>query len=322
MQLRTDRLPSSWKCALPYGETALSMLLMGSSLVVSKVIAEGFPVILASALRLLLSALLQLTLFFALHRGMPRLTRRDMGVLLFQSLFGVALYSVFFMEGLKRTTALEAGIFSSLIPAAGGLVSIWVFHERPSGFQCFGILAAVSGTLLINIGSTGSPELPSHLLGNVMILASSFCQAVFVTFGKLVSPEVSPLFVSGAVSSLGAAMLALPALHEALTADFSKIHPQDWGWVLYLGLVCTGAGVMLMNHGSRRLSPLVVSIFTALNPVSAILLSVLFLKEEVTGRHIGGMAIIGAGIAVSLFRDQMNGGGTPSRRCRHTGRSQ
>ena len=141
-----------------------------------------------------------------------------------------------------------------------------------------------------------------------MILASAFCQAVFVTFGKLVSSGVSPLFVSGAVSLLGTAMLAVPALNEALNADFSGICPQDWWWVLYLGLIGTGVGVMLINHGSRRLSPAAVSVFTALNPVSSILLSVIFLKEKVTGYHILGMAIIGTGIAVSLFPSRVRGG--------------
>lgn len=153
-------------------------MIMGSTVVVSKVIAGGFPVILASVLRLLLSAALQLALFFSLHRSIPRLARRDMGVLFLQALFGVALYSVCFMEGLKRTTALEASVFSSLIPAAGGLISILVFHERLNRFQYCGILAAVLGTLLINAGGAGGAELRSHLAGNVMILASAFCQAV------------------------------------------------------------------------------------------------------------------------------------------------
>ena len=284
------------------------MMIMGSTVVVSKVIAGGFPVILASVLRLLLSAALQLALFFSLHRSIPRLARRDMGVLFLQALFCVALYSVCFMEGLKRTTALEASVFSSLIPAAGGLISILVFHERLNRFQYCGILAAVLGTLLINAGGAGGAELRSHLAGNVMILASAFCQAVFVTFGKLVSNGVSPLFVSGAVSLLGTAMLAVPALNEALNADFSGICPQDWWWVLYLGLIGTGVGVMLMNHGNRRLSPAAVSVFTALNPVSAILLSIIFLKEKVTGHHILGMAIIGTGIAVSLIPSRVRGG--------------
>jgi len=286
-------------------EVSLSMILMGSSVVVSKLITQSFPTALASELRLLLSAALQFLLLRFTGGQMEAPGRRDWAILTLQAFLGVFLYSLFFMEGLRRTTALESSILCSFIPAAGAVISVVIFREKLDRKRYVGIALTVAGTVAVNAagGLTHGADAMGHLTGNFLILLSAFCQAVFVTFGKLVSRRIHPFQIGAIVSALGAAMFLPMALNDLRAFNLQAVKWTQWGLILYIGLVCTGFGVLMMNHGSRRISPSAVSALTALNPAGAIALSCLVLREPFTLWYLVGMSVIAAGIFLVMRPD-------------------
>lgn len=285
---------------LAVGEVALSMLIMGSSIIASKLITQAFPTAFASEVRLVLSACMQFSMLHFTGASKAKPTRRDWGILFLQALLGVFLYSYLFLEGLRRTTALESSILSSFIPAAGALIAVLVFRERLGGKGVLGVVLTVAGTIAVNLATGGSSTLEASqkLTGNLMILGSAFCQAIFITFGKLVSVRVHPFMIGGVVSSIGA-LLFLPFCIDNLQSFHPECVPLTaWLLILYYGVVCSGLGVMMMNHGSRVLAPSVVSALSALNPVGGLVLSCMLLHETFELWHMAGILIIGAGIVL------------------------
>lgn len=295
-----------WNRLAAYGALGLAMLILGSGTVANKIAVGAFPVFFATEGRLLLSCLLQLGLLKLIHEPFPYFSPSEKKTLFLQALLGVFLYSICFMVGLKHTSALEGGIFSSFIPAAGGILSVVLFRERLGWNQHAGILLTILGTLFINVwGVLGGGGLASsHLMGNLLILLSSFCQAVFVTFGKLLPGRIHFLALGAAVSGIGAAMFFPFALYDLMTFDFSAASPLEWGTIFYNGLACTGLGVMLMNYANRKLSAVTVSVFTSFTPVSAILLSCLVLGDKITWFHLLGGLVIFLGVGFSLLPTQ------------------
>ncbi len=300
------------KIKIAYVEVALSMLIISSAVVINKHLTAKLPTAMISELRLLLSAGLQFALLRLTGGASKAPNARDWRIMCITAFVGVFLCSLFYLEGLRRTTALETSIISALIPVAGAFLSLLVFKEKMGAKHGLGFSITAIGTVMVCAlgGLTGGQAAGMHLAGNVLIFASTFGQAVFMTFGKLVSPRVHPLAAGGIVSSMGALMF-LPLTVIGLSGfDASVMAPADWAMILYLGLVSSGLGIVMMNHGIRAISSSSVSALTALNPVGAILLSCTLLGDTLNVWHILGIAIIAAGIYLVLGAARPAGRGT------------
>nr|WP_278043129.1 DMT family transporter [Paenibacillus elgii] len=195
------------KSAVPYLQVAAAMLIVGSFVIVNKIIIRTFPVFLASELRLLTGAIIMTLLLLVREGRFPALTKRDWVVLFFQSFIGVFLFSFFMLYGLTYTTALESGIITSMTPVMVGLISLLFFRERLRWNQTAGIVCAVLGALAINIfGGMFNASWSLHTLwGNLLVLLAVAGEGVFLTFGKLVSKQVSPIAIATMTSLLGSA---------------------------------------------------------------------------------------------------------------------
>lgn len=73
-----------------------SMTIVGSSLVVGKIITNSFPVFLASGLSLLVASIAFLPFLIKAENGFPRLGKKDLSVIILQALLGTFIYRILF----------------------------------------------------------------------------------------------------------------------------------------------------------------------------------------------------------------------------------
>jgi len=292
------------KAAIPYIKVATAMILIGSFVVVNKSLAGVFPVFLASELRLLIGAIVLTAIVLLRERRFPTVQKKDRLVFFAQSFFGVFLFSIFMLYGLTFTTAMEGGIITSLTPAAVGLISFVVFKEKLRWNQSLGIACAVFGALAINVfgGMFNTSWSLQSLWGNLLILGAVVGEAVFVTFGKLASKQVSPIAMAAMTSIYGAALFLPFSLYDVAHIDFASIGATEWMLILYSGIIVTVLAIILLNQGMAKISAGSSAVFTALMPTSAIGLSVLFLHEHFYWYHFLGISLVFAGIALATKR--------------------
>jgi drug/metabolite transporter (DMT)-like permease len=157
------------------------MAIVGSSVVVGKLIIATFPVFLASELRLLAALIILIPLMIKQEKGIPAIRKKDLWSLFLQSLTGIFLFNIFMLNGLKSTSAVESGIITSVTPAVVGVFAYVFLKERLEKNTRIGILLAVVGTLALNVlGSFLQGERGSNpLLGNLLVFGAVFCEAFF-----------------------------------------------------------------------------------------------------------------------------------------------
>ena len=117
-----------------YLKLAFAMCIVGSFIVVNKMLSLTFPLFLASGIRLLIGAVILNTLLWYKERTFPRLSKRDFLVVFVQSFVGVFLFNFFILNGLRFTSAVESGIITSTTPAVIALISFF-FFQRAVEFQ-------------------------------------------------------------------------------------------------------------------------------------------------------------------------------------------
>ena len=285
-----------------YVQMTLAMLLIGSLFVVSKVIVQSVPVFVASFLRQFLAFLALAAWLYVQKSTMPKIQRRDWGVLLIQGVVGIFLFSVFALYGLKYTNAIDANIITSTTPLSMMLIAVLLLGERLTLRRVSALLLALLGTLAINVlGTHDSGTRQEVWFGNGLVVLAVLAEGVFFGFGKLLKSPISSTWLSLILTAIGSVLFAPFAAYSAVSTDWSQVPWKTWLLVLYTGVALTAFGVVLMNRGLQQVPASNASIFTALMPVSGVVLSVIFLREQFHWYHALGMVLVLVAMALVMF---------------------
>lgn len=278
---------------IPYIYLTLAMVLVGSSVVAGKIMVAELPLYLASALRFLLALLILLPLLYAREGGLPTISRRSWLILGVQSLCGSFLFTVFLLYGLQYTGPSSAGIVTATTPACMGILAWVAFRDRPSGRAGTGILLSVLGVMVINLTtSSGGVSGDDPLLGNLLVLGAVIFESLFLLMRKTVPESLSPLAVSTVISLFGFAWFLPMGVLEFWFTDLNAISLTGWATVAYYGAFVTVLAYFFWFAGITKVPASTAGVFTAVMPLSALVLSVVVLGEPVGWEKLVGCGFV------------------------------
>ena len=280
-----------------YFYLSVAMILVGSTVIASKIIAAGLAPFTATALRFAIAFPLFLLLMKFTGTSWPKLRSRDWLILIAQAGAGSVGYTTLLITGLSLTAATDAGVVIGTLPVVSAAIAVLILGERPNRRMLAAIALAAVGVLTIVFkpgeGAGHSP------LGIALIFGAVVCEGLFILLNKRVKAEISPLALSTLMAGLGFAVALIPALfepHATVEIDKGAIFA-----VLYYALVPTVAGFVLWYAGSARVSGTEASVFTALAPVSAVLFAFLLLGEPVGVHQLLGIGcVLGAVLGLTV----------------------
>ncbi len=271
---------------------SLAMILVGSTVIASKIIAVGLAPFSATALRFAVAFPLFLILMWFTRTSWPKLGARDWLLLIAQAGAGSVGYTTLLIAGLSPTSATDAGVVIGTLPVISAAIAILVLRERPDRRVLAAIALAAVGVLTIVFkpgdGGAHSP------LGIALIFGAVICEGLFILLNKRLKAEISPLALSTLMAGLGFVVALVPALVETpSTAQFDR---SAIAAVLYYALIPTVAGFVLWYAGAARVTGTEASIFTALAPVSAVAFAFLLLGEPVGVHQLLGIGCVLAAV--------------------------
>ena len=269
---------------MSYFYLSVAMSIVGSSVVVGKIITTDFPLFLASGLRFLVAALLLLPMG-VYKRSLFYLSRHDWYIISIMAFCGQILFTILLLLGLRYTSGISAGTLTSTTPFFMALIAFAVVGERFSGGQIFGLLLAFSSIIFLSIDMFRLMLQGDGVswLGNLLILAAVASEAVFLLFAKKLDQQLSGLELTAILSLLGFLLCLPPAIIEAADFNFQGLGVADILAILYFGAIYTDLAYICWFRGIAGVSGTVASAFTAVMPLSAAFLSAFWLKENISG---------------------------------------
>lgn len=271
-----------------YAYLTLAMATVGSTVIASKIAGAGLPPFTATTLRLALALPFFIVLMRLTASRWPRPDRRDGGLLLLQATSGSVLYTALLISGLSFTSAANAGVIIGTLPVVSAAIAIVILGERPRPAVLFAIALAATGVFAIAF-EPGAGE-ASSLVGNALIFAAILCEGLFILLNKRLRVPVEPLVQSTLMTGIGLVVALGPALLEApWTASVTA--PSLWA-IVYYAIVPTVGGYLLWYAGLARVPGSEAALFTAVAPVSAVLLAFVVLGETVTLHQLIGIGAV------------------------------
>lgn len=173
-------------------------------------------------------------------------------------------------------------------PAIVVLLSVLLLKYRLSWQKVLALFVALSGVFLIsgNAAATGV-----NLLGVSLAILSAFAYAFMVLANKQSKQIVG--FENATLQLLFATVFI--AIYFGLRQGFHlHIESSDWLPILWIGLVNTGIACFLYFSAMGNLSAQTIAISSYIEPLVALMLSMVFLDEA-----LSGVQFIGAGMILS-----------------------
>ena len=298
---------------IAYACLALSMTLTGSYVALSKPLAAALPVFLLAWMRFGIAALAMLPW---LRRGAdePAMTAQVKRLLFLESFFGNFLFTICMVYGVSLTSAVSAGVIMAAIPATVALMS-WAFLRERIGLRIWAaIVCGGFGIGLLALGHDGQP-MPAgppaagsphgnEMLGNLLVLGSVLCEAVYAVIGKKLTGTLAPRRISALINLWGLALMTPMGLYLALSFDFMAVRPGTWLLLVFYALAASMWTVWLWMTGLQTVPAARAGVFTVLLPVSAAIVGVLVLGESFTTAQLLAFAIALMGVVLATLPDR------------------
>ncbi len=280
-----------------YLSLTASMALVGVYVALSRPLTGVLPVFLLALLRFAIAApaMLPWTLRAA---GEPPLTAAERRNLFLMSFFGNFLFSICMLFGMSLTTACAAGVIMSSLPAVVALLSRVLLGERLGVPALAAVALAVGGIALLQLARGGQPGDAGAWRGDLLVLGSVVCEALYVVIGKRLAAARAPLRVSALINLWGLVLMLPLGLWQALHFDWSAPSPASWGLLVFYSLSASLVAVGLWMRGLRHVPAHQAGVFTVALPLAATAVGVLWLGESVGPLHLLALASALAGIGL------------------------
>jgi len=269
-----------------------ALLLFGSNgIIASYILLNSYEIVF---LRTLIGSVFLLLLFFCSRKKLTFYRKKTDFIYLSISGISMGTSWIFLYEAYTRIGVSIASLCYYCGPVIVMILSPILFHEKLTSGKITGFLAVLSGIFLVN-GYAGTTE--NHW-GLFCGIASAFLYACMVIFNKKAAGITG---LENTILQLFTAFLTV-SVFTCSKQGFSLHIPADSILpILILGIVNTGIGCYLYFSAIDRISVQTVAICGYLEPLSAVLFSVLILHETFLPLQVlGAVLIIGGAVLGEL----------------------
>jgi drug/metabolite transporter (DMT)-like permease len=174
------------------------------------------------------------------------------------------------------------------------LLSAALGRERVTLSLLLGVLISIAGVALALVPKLGAPQ-AGHWWGELAVAAAACTGALCSVLYRPYLQRYPTVPVSAFAMLASVLFLALLALGEDWPARIGTFGVQAWAAVTFIG-VSSGVGYFWWLYALKHESPTRVTVFLALNPVTAALLGWTFLGEALHPAALGALMLIAAGL--------------------------
>ena len=229
--------------------------------------------------------------------------RADLGKVALASFLGLFMTQISFLYAITQTTAIDASIMSTLSPIMTLVISAIFIKERITWSGVAGIALSLLGVfiLIFNCVSIRSGADRTTLWGILGMIANTFCFASYVgIFKPLIQKYSVVTFMKWMF--LFSSLMALPFSFGAFGASNLSAVPTEVVWqVVYVVVGATFFAYFLIPFGQKVLRPVVVCMYTYVQPVIGMVIALALGMDRLTPLKVVASLLVFLGVGLVNF---------------------
>jgi drug/metabolite transporter (DMT)-like permease len=229
--------------------------------------------------------------------------RRDSFAIVKLGFLGITLYNIFFMYGLRYTTAANSALLISLSPLFAALTQAFLGKERLTAPIGAGLVLASFGVLLIIRSHDVDLSFSlSRMTGDFLTLCATLTWTLYTIMAKPLLEKYSALKIT-AHSMFAGSLLLLPASIPGLcNQSWSAISMLSWFALAFAAFIAAGIAYVFWYNGVKALGVTRTMVYHYIMPFAAVLFAAVVLGEKITRFQIVGGASILLGVYLVQLR--------------------
>jgi drug/metabolite transporter (DMT)-like permease len=217
--------------------------------------------------------------------------------------FGVMIYQLLFMHGMKWTAAGDASLIIPINPVFTALLAAPMLGQPISRKMALGLLLGMAGVTAV-VGWSPNVDIPfkHRIVGDAMIMLAALSWATTSNLTKRImerrggEAEASALEIVIWYSFVGWLMLTPWMLYELWGSPLPAPTVVEWVSIVYLGAFSTVLAYVWFAIGIERLGPTAAASYVFLVPVFGVMTGWGLLGERIGASMLVGFALIVVGV--------------------------
>lgn len=240
---------------------------------------------------------ISLLLFWLLFIFSPEkklIQKREILPLIFCAVTAIALNQMLFIKGLSLTFSIHASLLTLLTPIMISLIAARVLNEKLTAEKFIGLLLGASGAILLIAHREISSPGDNIVLGDSLVLLSSVAYTFYFILVKPLMLKYSAIHVMRWVFTFGFILTWPLSAKEFSEITWTVFTFKDWFFLFLLTIPGTFLAYVFNAYGIKKLSASIAGAYIYSQPVFAVAIAMIFLKEELSVfKIIAGLLIFG-----------------------------
>lgn len=241
-------------------------------------------------------------LFWLLSAFMPRekVRRADFAKIAAASFLGFFMAQLTFLMAIPDITPMDCSIISALSPLYTMFIAAWVLKEPITARKMGGVLLSLAGILflILNTAGTSGATAESSARGIALMIANSFCFSLYLGVFRPVISRYSVITFMKWVFFFSTCM-SLPLAFDELThTAYSTFSLSIWSELAFLIVCSTFITYFLIPVSQKRLRPTLVCLYSYVQPIIAIAISIYIGMDTLDGKKIMAAIAVFGGVAL------------------------
>lgn len=262
--------------------------------------------------------------FTSLFTPRETISRKHIALLCLAAVFGLVGNQCCFTIGLSLTSPVNAGIVTTTMPISALLLSALILKEPITLRKALGVALGCCGAVLLVMtsvrtaaGATGMGD----LRGDLLCFAAQISYTIYLTVFGWLAKRYS-IFTVNKWMFLSATCIIWPfTAQHVWQTPWSALSTVTLAEIAYVVVGGTFLAYILMIRGQQVLRPTVVSMYNYVQPIVAVIVSIVLGLAVFTLTHALAVALIFSGVALvtlsksrrDMLQTQTKGEGNPSR---------
>ena len=237
-----------------------------------------------------------------------QIEKKDIWKVAVASFLGLFMTQLSFLFAITKTTAIDASIMCTMSPIMTLVISAIVIKERITWSGILGIILSLIGVLILifNCVSIRSGADSTSIWGILGMVVNNLCFASYVGIFKPVIQKYSVVTFMKWMF-LFSSLMALPFAFGAFKASNLAAVPMSVVWqVLFVVVAATFIAYFLIPIGQKRLRPVVVCMYTYVQPVIAMIIALALGLDTLNALKVMASVLVFTGVGLVNFVPKRN----------------
>jgi drug/metabolite transporter (DMT)-like permease len=238
-------------------------------------------------------------LLFLFNREQIKLRRKDIVAFLICALTAIALNQMLFIKGLSYTFPIHASLLTLITPIMITIIAARILKERLTRQKAIGLVLGIGGALILIGGREVSGPGDNILAGDILVILSSMAYTFYFILVKPLMNIYTAMQVMRWVFTFGFFMILPLCVNEFSEIAWQAFTLKDWTLLFLITIPGTFLAYVFNAYGIKILSASTAGAYIYSQPVFAVIIAMIFLKEHLSIYKILAAILIFGGVYLS-----------------------